>query len=74
MVECRYYSVMEKLASLAKIKLSELEVNPLYYVWDQWGPLREPGEPRTIDIASLHVSLKEGYVRVPWRGGKLEEA
>jgi Asp-tRNA(Asn)/Glu-tRNA(Gln) amidotransferase C subunit len=100
MVECRYYSVMEKLASLAKIKLSEeeveslcrdlertaeflrtvseisreLEVNPLYYVWDQWGPLREPGEPRTIDIAGLHVSLKEGYVRVPWRGGKLEEA
>jgi Asp-tRNAAsn/Glu-tRNAGln amidotransferase C subunit len=99
-MECRYRSVVEKLASLAKIKLSgeeaetlcrdlertaeflrsvseiskELDVNPLYYVWDEWGPLRGPGEPEAIDIADLNVHLKEGYVKVPWRGGRLEEA
>ena len=100
MTECRYSSVLEKLASLAKIKLSseevetlcrdlertaeflrsvseiskELDVNPLYYVWDEWGPLRVPGEPGAINIADLNVHLKEGYVRAPWRGGRLEEA
>lgn len=99
-MECRYRDVLERLASLARIRLSEeefniicwdlertaeflrsvseiareLNVEPLYYVWDQWGPLRDQGEPRTIDIEELPVRVKDGYVKVPWRGGRVEEA
>jgi len=100
MTRCNYYELLRKLASLAKIRLSDeeaeslcrdlertaeflrsvsdisksLNVEPLYYVWDEWGPLRNPGEPRTINIADLPVRTKDGYVKVPWRGGRVEEA
>lgn len=96
---CKQQELLEKLSSLAKIKLSEeekeaicrdlertaeflrtvgeaargLEVEPLYYPWDEWGPMREYVRERHIDVRELPVSLKEGFIRVPWRAGKLEE-
>ncbi len=100
MMECRHHELIRRLASLAKIRISDeelesickdlertaeflrtvsdisknLDVNPLYYVWDNWGPLREPGEQRKVDISDLPVHLKDGYVKVPWRGGRLEKS
>jgi len=97
---CRARELVERLASLAKIELSEeelesicvdlektaeflksvssiassLDVEPLYYVWDTWGPLRDVGKPRYIDVSELPVKLKDGYIVVPWRGGRIEEA
>lgn len=99
-MECRYADTLRRLASLARIGLSEdefksicldfektaeflrsvseiareLNVEPLYYVWDLWGPLRDPGEPRTIDVRELPVVVEGGYIKVTWRGGRLEEA
>lgn len=96
-MECRK-ELLERLAELAKIALSEeekesickdleriagylravgeaakeLEAEPLYYVWDLPGPLREPSESPKVSIEELPTKVKEGYVAVPWRGGRVE--
>lgn len=96
---CKQWELLEKLSSLAKIKLSEeereaicrdlertaeflravgeaargLETDPLYYPWDEWGPMREYIRERSVDVKELPASLKEGFIRVPWRAGRLEE-
>jgi len=97
--ECRHLDLIDKLADLAKITLSDeeklnlcrdivriaeylravgeaardLNVDPLYYVWDKWGFLRDYNRDRFIIISNLPTKVKDGYVIVPWRGGKIEE-
>lgn len=96
---CSQWEILEKLSSLAKIKLTEeekeaicrdlektaeflravgeaarsLEVEPLYYPWDEWGPVRDYIRGRPVDVRELSASLKEGFIRAPWRAGRLEE-
>ncbi|MEN2999190.1 MAG: hypothetical protein ABDH61_01230 [Acidilobaceae archaeon] len=51
----------------------ELRTEPLYYVWDIGGPLRDQGESQRVNVRELPTKVKEGYVAVSWRGGRVEE-
>ncbi|MCS7107026.1 MAG: aspartyl/glutamyl-tRNA amidotransferase subunit C [Acidilobaceae archaeon] len=51
----------------------ELGTEPLYYVWDLGGPLRDGGESHRVDVRELPTKVKDGHIAVPWRGGRVEE-
>ncbi len=51
-----------------------LEVAPLYHVWEEEGALKDRGLDRRVNIEDLAPDMVEGrWIRVPWRGSRVEE-
>lgn len=73
--EIKICSDIERIASyLSAVSQAAKEVGgePLYYVWDSYGHVREGGSATPLNIADLPAVVRDGLVAVPWRGGAIE--